>query len=170
MTAFKRLFYAIWPDIDVKNQLVAVSRQIKSDKVVPPDNLHLTLLFLGQVDDKLYDALVIETNQLHHNKFSLELTDSGRFKRSGIFWLAPNSYPDELIKLVNNLSDLAVKNNIFIDDRPYRPHVTLARNIKSNMRINPPSIPWSVSNFCLVESKTLPQGANYQILHSWSLT
>ncbi len=165
-----RLFYAIWPDIQVRNQLVALSGQLDKGKIVPPGNLHLTLLFLGQIDGRRLDSLIEATNKIQGKKFSLNLSKYGFFKRSGVFWLAPDSNPDGLIELVNNLSDLAVKNNISIDDRPYQPHVTLAHKTRSNVPLNPVTIPWTVSKFSLVESKTLPQGANYQILHSWPLT
>ncbi len=170
MTAVKRLFYAIWPEMNVQKQLVSVSKQIKMGKGVPKDNLHITLLFLGQINAEISHSLVAGTNTIRGKKFTLNLSEYGSFKRSGVFWLAPDSYPGELIKLVNNLSDLAVKNNISIDERPYRPHVTLARKTRSTNSLPPVTIRWPVSNFHLVESKTLPQGANYKILHTWPLT
>ena len=165
-----RLFYALWPDIKVREQVKTISNQLNCGKIVPSENLHLTLVFLGQVNEDKKNSLVMGTNEIVGKKFLLELTRFGSFRRSGIFWVAPSIIPGELINLVNKLTELAVSNQIFVDVRPYRPHVTLARSTRERVSPNSVSISWPVTKFSLIESKTLPGGAEYQVLQSWPLT
>jgi len=165
-----RLFYAIWPDDHTREKLASISRNLNVGKVIPPENLHLTLLFLGDIQDELAMAILSGTDTIQCPKFRLKLSRFGSFKRSGVFWLAPDNIPGELITLVNNLSELAVMNNIAVEDRPYRPHMTLARKIKTQIHLESQDFAMQVSKFSLVESKTLPQGAKYSVLKTWPLT
>jgi RNA 2',3'-cyclic 3'-phosphodiesterase len=165
-----RLFYAIWPDDHSREKLASISRNLNAGKVTPPENLHITLLFLGDIQDELKMAMLSGTDSIKCPKFALKLSQFGYFKRSGVFWLAPDNIPEELITLVNNLSELAVMNNIAVEDQPYLPHVTLARKIKTKIHLESQDFAMHVSKFILVESKTLPQGAKYRVLKTWPLT
>ena len=56
MSVKKRLFLALWPDDDVRNQLSAVLKSaghpiLSGGTPVKPENLHMTLLFLGDVSE-----------------------------------------------------------------------------------------------------------------------
>lgn len=165
-----RLFYAIWPDDYTREKLASVSRNLDVGKVIPPENLHITLLFLGHVQDEPKMAMLSGTDTIKCQKFWLKLSRFGCFRRSGVFWMAPDNIPGELINLVNKLSKLAVMNKIIVEDRPYRPHVTLARKIKTRIHLKSQDFAMHVSKFSLVESKTLPQGAKYRVLKTWPLT
>lgn len=50
---------------------------------------HLTLSFLGRVDDERIDALVVQTGNVEAEAFSVTLDRQGGFCCTGIGWLAP---------------------------------------------------------------------------------
>ncbi len=55
--------------------------------------------------------------------------------------------------------------------RPYRAHLTLARKVGKAPRSQAiEAIQWPVNEFCLVQSRTLPTGAEYAVLRTWPLS
>ena len=50
----KRLFFALWPDGETRKKIDKINQQIKDEqlKKFSPNNLHVTLVFLGNVDEK----------------------------------------------------------------------------------------------------------------------
>ena len=53
---------------------------------------------------------------------------------------------------------------------PFKPHVTLMRKALVVRRERPlVAVAWRVDDFALVESKTTPDGAHYQVLTRWRL-
>jgi RNA 2',3'-cyclic 3'-phosphodiesterase len=165
-----RLFYALWPDSKTRSNLSDVCTQIDRGRLIAPQNLHITLLFLGRVDNDIRQRLSDETDDIPAKHFQFQLSGSGWWKRSGVLWLAPAHIPEQLYNLADRLAAIAARCNLSIEDRPYRPHVSLARKILSPMDLEFEPISWEVRDFCLVESTTLPSGAEYKIIHTWPLT
>lgn len=171
----KRLFFALWPDAEIRRRLTEVAELLPeaSCRRTPVENLHLTLVFLGNVPDSAVPALKDGANRLRLKTpgFALRLERNGWWKRSGIAWLAPEHAPPPLLSLVDELRRLSKQVGLFIEERDYRPHLTLARKLKRGpgpLRFEP--LHWQVRDFCLVESVTHSQGANYQPMQSWALS
>ena len=171
----KRLFFALWPDAEIRRQLAEVAELLPeaSCRRVPVENLHLTLVFLGNVPDTALPALKDGANRLRLQTpgFALRLERNGWWKRSGIAWLTPEQAPPPLLSLVDELRRLSKQAGLSIEERDYRPHLTLARKLKRKpgpLRFEP--LHWQVRDFCLVESVTHPQGASYQPMQSWALS
>lgn len=168
-----RLFFALWPDDKTRARLAAVADQLpqRLGKRVPAQKLHLTLVFLGQVDDTVRDGLIEDAGAIASPPFAIEFTHSGWWPRAEVAWLAPDNIPPELPPLVERLQQIARARQIEVDGRPYAPHLTVARKL----RRRPPSlafapIRWEIREFCLVESSAGPAGSEYRILRSWPLT
>ena len=55
----KRLFFALWPDNNSRQQIAQINQQITFPNMrkLIPDNLHITLVFLGNVDDAIATAV-----------------------------------------------------------------------------------------------------------------
>lgn len=98
---------------------------------VKPDNLHLTLQFLGQVNEAVIEAL------LQQAYIELEGTPSFYLSLGPLEWF-PNCYqprvlsvklgPQEILtKLSSALKKAAVASGCRVDERLFRAHLTLAR-------------------------------------------
>jgi 2'-5' RNA ligase len=55
------------------------------------------------------------------------------------------------------------------ENRPYKPHITLARHARYLPNINFEPIVWRAESFCLVESCSEPSGVNYKVRQQWAL-
>lgn len=168
-----RYFFALWPDDTTRQQIANIVELLPEEtgRRVALTNLHITLAFLGNVDESLIQGLCTGAATLHGQAFSLALDKMGWWKRPRVAWLAPTRTPAALSALVAEINGLAAGNHLPVDTRPYRPHLTIARKVSrfpGAVKIDP--ILWNISNFCLVESNTLETGAVYKVVDRWPLS
>lgn len=90
------------------------------------------------------------------------------------FWTAPkvlcltSSLGDlGAARLAAELSAVARSLGIRLDERPYLPHVTLARGVKNKVEIAFDPILWTAHSFCLVQSCSTESGVDYRVLKRW---
>lgn len=100
-------------------------------KWVYPEDYHITLVFLGFVDERKRDELIKKVKELlsKENSFQLTLSQLGIFgltKSPRIFWAGVNE-SKPLHALQKKLYDECVKMNFQLDKKPFNPHITLAR-------------------------------------------
>ena len=85
-----RLFFALWPDDDVRLQIVENLRKLDLDRnknrLVSNNNLHLTLHFVGNVSITKMKCLDWQARQVIAEKFDLSLDYSGYFKKPKVLW------------------------------------------------------------------------------------
>ena len=180
--ATRRLFFAFWPDESQRTALVHATRQAVracGGRPVPPQNLHVTLCFLGSVPG----ARVAELGALAR-RVAADLSprapvvlDFGRIEH----WARPQllcaSAPAAMQPatpaaqgLARALGDAAAAVGFAPDLKPFRAHVTLARKVmraQSGAPIRP--VRWQFDALALVESRTLPTGPLYSVVESYSL-
>lgn len=167
-----RLFFALWPDEDTRKQIDHIARQFKDQNIKPvkKSNLHITLEFLGEVLADDQEALIEKINQLELEPFDIELTKIGWWRKPQILWIGTMHIPKELTRLVKSIRKCVKKQGLKTDKREYQPHVTIARKVKEVVIPNKAlHIPWQVNSFVLVISKTIENGAEYQVIQEWSL-
>ncbi len=129
-----RLFIAIECPDPVKRHVGDVSRAVhgcaRSGTFARIDNLHVTLVFLGEVDEGRLPAITKVMNRVNVPVFDIEIGTLGRFKGNpgDIHWLEIKS-GQALFRLVNQLRNQLVKTGFDIDRRPFKPHLTLGRRI-----------------------------------------
>lgn len=98
---------------------------------IPSDRMHLTVRFIGNVDDRL--AAAIETGlvaPLVPGPFDLTLGRVGAFPRSGkpqVLWAAVQSGMASLQMVEREVTQRLATQGIPPETRPYNPHLTLAR-------------------------------------------
>lgn len=174
MTAERqRLFFALWPDDDTRSALASIARERLAGmraRLVPAENLHLTLVFLGSRDAECRACMEHAAGRLSARAFTLELTRTGYWSRPRVLWTAPNRTPEALVVLASTLNDALVQCGHEPESRPFRAHITLARKVRGPLEesMHAP-VRWRVGEFCLIASRTLPEGARYTRLASWSL-
>jgi RNA 2',3'-cyclic 3'-phosphodiesterase len=164
-----RLFFALWPDQDVTAEIGAWQAAWQWPRRAAPvkhERLHMTLHFLGDVAAARLPELV-ERAKVAFDPFALEF-GMGEVWPNGVAVLLPNEQPAPLAELHQRLGDAMHRIGLHVEERAYRPHVTLARRAWGASR--PPVTPdlkWRVdSGYVLVRS--LPGGAGYQILQHFS--
>ena len=171
-TEMKRLFFALWPDTKVRSQLVEIVEllPVHSGRRINPENLHITLVFLGNVREQVIPELTAGAQRLNIPEFSLRINQNGWWKRPEIAWLAPEYAPAPLLNLVEQINQLVKQTGLPVEKRSYQPHLTIARKVNrpvDSLRYEP--IDWNIKDFCLVESVTHEHGVRYQVRQSWPL-
>jgi len=168
-----RLFFALWPDESVRQDLWAATRRcVKASggRAVPRENLHLTLAFLGSVPRELLPEVRAAGSRPALPGFRFVLDRAGYWPRPRVAWVAPSQVPAELPELVAALWRALEGLPVQADTRPYRPHLTVARKVSrpGEMTLERP-VGWPVSEFCLVSSATDRAGARYEPLARYHL-
>lgn len=184
MTAMKekkqRLFFALGLRHDTADfhrlcQLVSQCRRY--GRTVPPENLHVTLAFLGNVTADQRDQLLDAATHLPTvAPFSIGFDQLGYWKRSKVIWLAPETPPPDLPLLATLLRDMALGCGIPQEERPYRPHLTLAKSVPVRPAPFPAISPlhFHFAHFGLYISQPVSQlgrqGVVYRCLRQWPLS
>ena len=168
-----RLFFALWPDSDIRNKLAALSEELpeNSGKLVPKQNIHITLSFLGNIDKSLVNPLVKGAATIRAKPFSLILDQIGWWKRPKVIWVASTDTPEALGSLVSQINEQVQACGLPVEGRSYHSHLTLVRKAMKQVRgMEFDPIHWNISDFCLIESVTHASGAEYKIMHKWPLS
>jgi len=167
----RRLFFGLKPRREVRDAIDRASRRRPgfSGRPQHPDDLHLTLLFLGAVEGKL-DGLCHLAASVRVPRFLIRLDRFGHWSRSQVAIMEPSRPPAPLFDLVADLRAGAERLGHAVDHRPYRPHVTLARKARlfATGRLER-AIEWPVTHFALFLSAPRREPPFYQVLHRWPL-
>ena len=172
----KRIFLALWPDEKTRQRLAEVQQQLKrepvlqSAKAVNPDNLHMTLHFIGSISPDVLQALEVSLDSVHCKPFELVVNTVGCFPKPRVVWLGLKNISPELNML--ELQTAACVEQCVQNYRRivYRPHITLFRKAKISPELEElPEISWSIKSFALVESKSYAAGVRYHVLKEWLL-
>lgn len=165
----KRLFFALWPEGIIRQQCVDIGKAILTEhaRLVRPANIHVTLLFLGNIDPDKEERFKQALATVHVPRMTLCFDRLSFWKKSGILCLTtPNTCP-EVETLAGMLSRLAGELGIKTDERPFKPHVTLAKKATKLTPLEFDPINWHSSSFCLVESVSCSNGIEYRIVEEW---
>ncbi len=140
-------------------------------KPVNEANLHITLVFLGSVPIETRRRLEDLVDRIQGAPFVLMLDRVGYWARPKVVWLGSGDIPPPLRALVEALNGAATACGLPPEARPYQPHLTLARKVPRRIQDSGvPAVRWPVRDFALVASRTLPSGAEYEVLRRWPLT
>lgn len=171
--ATQRLFFALWPDSALQQQLAQTALALLPGadvRRVPSENLHSTLVFLGNVDPAQRLCLEDAANLVRAQRFTLTLNRFGYFRRPQVAWLGCTTIPAPLRALVAELSLGAAACGFPPDKRPYEPHLSIARHLRSDPgRLAVIPISWDVEHFVLMESVSDANGVRYSPLRFWPL-
>ncbi len=137
-----------------------------------PEQRHLTVQFLGPVDDSVVDSLTgsVAGSVRRIPPFTLALGGGGAFpspRRASVLWLGVTTGAAELAALATTVNVATAPLGFEADDRPYRAHLTLARvnrardvrALVEQLSTGPAGPPFTVDHVVLFDSETRPDGA-----------
>lgn len=170
-----RVFFALWPDAACRALCHDESRRLHAlagGRRTRSETLHLTLVFLGDIDRARIPGLIDAAHAVSGRSFMLNLDRADCWRHNGIAFLAPSAVPGALSELVSGLEDALAKAGIRYDRRPYKAHMTLLRKadcarMREEMLATP--VIWTAREFVLVESLLGPAGASYVPLARFEL-
>jgi len=140
---------------------------------VPPANLHLTVRFLGHVEQEALDALVTQLSKQGLKGFDLELADVGTFKRGRlvrVVWIGLRRDVAAASELAATVEAECRRVGLEPEERKFQPHLTLAR-ARGREGSAPPSLPeaprldpWHAGELVLYQSHLGRSGSVYEPL------
>lgn len=149
---------------DIAAALPAIKASIKQGRFVPVESMHITLLYLGEVErarlSEVENILEITANDI--SPFELRLEGIGVFPNDNnpnILWADVKGKLESLNKLYDKLLDNVKETDLPFDAKPkYSPHVTLARKVgqgyeKGELQLTSRS--WLVNSLELYESVSI---------------
>jgi RNA 2',3'-cyclic 3'-phosphodiesterase len=185
-----RLFVALEIPTQVRDDFAALINELRAAdssfsksraRWIRPENLHVTLKFIGHVDAGKLEGILAALNEVQSDgPVEMRFRGLGFFpngRRPRVFWAGMEASPN-LAPLAAEIDARLKKLGIAVEEREFAPHLTLAR-------FDPPGISDGLSEiarqnvarefgttrtgeFHLFESKTRPTGAEYSRLASFS--
>jgi 2'-5' RNA ligase len=180
-----RLFVALWPPAEAVDELsaaVAGVRSLAPDlRWAPSRQWHLTLVFLGEVADPRRPELArrLARAAARHPPLQLRFGDAGRFGDRVLFTKVWGDR-EPLRRLAASAAAASRRSGLAVGDRPYRPHLTLARSRRGvDLRSLVAALrsysgtDWTATQLHLVESRlgSAPgRAAEYEPVEAWPLS
>ena len=175
-----RCFIAIELSRETIEYLEELDLQIKkknlfSGKFTDPENLHLTLKFLGEIEENKIEETRKKLKEIKFNEFEASLGEIGVFINSlnSILWIKLNG---KGIWDLQTLIDEKLK-DLFEPEKRFMSHITLARMKKIHDKklfldyvknIKTKKIRFQVKDFILKKSELKPEGPIYTNLETYS--
>jgi 2'-5' RNA ligase len=169
-----RTFFALVPTDATRDALARLAAELAlRTQGRPTDHasIHMTLAFVGDVDEDRLAALRRIGDNLRGSAFDLMLDAIGGFARPQLAWAAPSLIPATLTDLQRDLAVMLEVGGFRSERRQFAPHLTLARKcawIPSREAILP--IPWHVDALLLWASPPAHGPRAYRELARWPLS
>ena len=145
-----RLFVAINFNPDTRSRIVSIQDEMcnrsQRGNFALPENLHLTLAFIGDVSPKKIDKIKAILETVTFEPFDVSVERLGIFSR-GTLWWAGLRKDEPLMLLQREIEYKLAICGFEMDGRKYSPHVTLGREVVTD------AVPWEIEPFGETVSK-----------------
>ena len=186
-----RVFIAIDIDEVIRQDLADLQDEMRSKvdikrsdaKWVNPDQMHLTLKFLGEIEDSQVINVCNITREIaqKHERFAMEISGVGFFggKSARVLWVGTRQENENLLQLQSDLDEQLALIGFSKDNRKFSAHLTLCRirNTKAGFKLAqltkeyenycPGNVP--VDSICVYQSELTKQGPVYTLLGNYKL-
>jgi 2'-5' RNA ligase len=185
-----RIFYAIELPLEIRARAAEHIARLRS--TLPhlragwerTEKLHLTLKFLGNVEESRIPALSLAAERAvsAFSPFTLTVADAGAFPPHGqprVLWLGISDSSNTLARLQQALEDECAAAGFKREQRPFHPHITIARlrqpaGARQLAAIHKetgfPAMELTVKEIILMHSEMTPGGSRYTPLTRHSLS
>lgn len=176
-----RAFIGIFPPPGIQRALhrAALTLSVEgSVRYVPPENIHLTIKFLGDVTpEKLSEAgKTLAAMSERHEPFEVELSGFGAFpsaRRGRVLWAAVGGESDRLGAIAAAVEDTLEPLGFVREPHTYRPHLTLGRARGRPFILDETTasknLTFSAERLMLVRSILRSDGASYEPVGTYPL-
>ncbi len=170
---------------DLIDKIVNLNSPWEGINLVKKDNLHITLKFLGDVENVSIPLLIDSLKNLKKNfsPFVLKISHPGVFPNASkirVLWIGL-AFSATLKELATKISEEMEKFNIKREDRQFNAHITVGRvknlnngkflfeKIWKNFRIikqeiHENNLSFKVEEFVLMKSTLTPDGSIYEVI------
>ena len=183
-----RCFIAIPLPTDITQTLSKIQSHLKETEAdvgwVKSDNIHLTLKFLGNVEEEKIKTICHKLREVTNDfsSFETEMGKLGTFpslSNPRVIWTGISKNADKISKLQQRIEETLMALGFERETRPFHAHLTLGR-VKSKKNINklieklesltlPQFAPLAVDRIILFQSILKPTGAEYTALDGFQL-
>lgn len=183
----RRIFFAVWPPETVRqrlwNSLAPLRDAAPGVRWIPPDRYHVTLRFMGDVDDASLPRLVRAAEALASEPpFRARVAGNGTFPRRGVprvHWVGLKA--DPLVRLRDLLDRELASEGFAAERRAFRPHLTIGRTKRGRLpagtqggrqrkvELSPGAEWFRVEAVHIVQSRLFPDGPRYANVHGVAL-
>jgi 2'-5' RNA ligase len=128
--ATARLFVAIVPPPAVRADLAALPAPLRGVHWTPPENLHLTLRFIGDTEPEKQAALETALAQVRVEPFIVPVGGVGLFPSRGpakVLWAGLGHAHPRLFQLRKQVDEALLSVDMTLDVHHFHPHFTLGR-------------------------------------------
>jgi 2'-5' RNA ligase len=176
-----RAFIAVFSPPEVRKEIHASARRLLSGyqvRWIKPENVHLTLKFLGNVREEALDSICAALSEVcaGYAPFDVGLMGLGAFpspRRARILWAGVGLGSDRLRSLAADIDVGLALLGFESEKRPYTPHLTLGRiRGRPASLVLPPSTEgprFRAERVELMESTLTPEGSIYKTLKAFAL-
>jgi RNA 2',3'-cyclic 3'-phosphodiesterase len=179
-----RLFVALSIAAEVRESLASFLSELRRTDPKPrwvnPENLHVTLKFIGQIADERLPEIVVALQKVATpSQIGLEIRGIGFFPnehRPAVAWAGINA-SSELALSAGRIDESLALCGVARESRPFSPHLTLARLKEQRLSVSLRDLiakskdrgfgKQVATEFHLMESKTKSTGAEYTTLRSF---
>lgn len=142
-------------------------------RLAPPENWHITLRFLGSIDQVTYERFLSALDVADFAPFQIRFGEIGAFpnkRRATVVWVGIDA-GEEGLGAINDIAESAAQAaGLSAEERPFHPHLTLAR-------VRPPAdvrglagtrveLGWQCDRVVVYRSITGRGGARYEPLET----
>lgn len=169
----------------LRQRIERLAKAIPDVRWVDPQSLHLTLVFLGELDDAQLASVTQAAEQVavSHTPFALQLARLGTFgsaRAPRVVWVGLAGEKARLLALQTALADDMAERGFPREERPFAPHLTLARIKKplpedaltalTHSLAEPASNAiWQADAISVMKSELARPAARYTALSRWPL-
>jgi 2'-5' RNA ligase len=128
-----RIFIGIDLEPEVRTRISRFLEGVESfapeARWVRPESLHVTLKFIGEQTQEQVEAIAERLRIVERSAFEIRIAGYGYFptaKAARVFWIGIQAGP-QLAELATDVDAAVAELGVPREDRPYSPHLTLAR-------------------------------------------
>lgn len=175
-----RAFIAIEIPEEIKTALTRLQNDLRRAKAevswTKPENIHLTLKFLGEIEESQASEIAQACAAAEFQSFTLSLNGAGVFpnaRQPRVLWAGLAGEIETLTAMQRRLEDRLAAIGVEGDEKAFRPHLTIGR-VKSNRNAREivaraeayslPALSFDVREIVLMKSELHPAGARYTAL------
>ncbi len=166
-----RSFIAIDLTPEIKTAIADIQNKLKNlfkASWTNPTNLHITMKFLGNINEKEKEEIVDMISSINQKQFTAKIANLDAFpsrtKAKILFFQVESSY---LLEIYDFLQNNLKRTKLAIDDKPFKSHITIARikkplNIEKFIKEIKLESSFRADEITLFESVLTPQGPIYK--------